>query len=127
MERRSDTLDAINAEIAKQPDDPDFRLRAVDIRQGPRSTIEIDAGSPLDVRIEYDVFREAYGLHVYFQINDMDGTVIFETCTTATAMSTCRWCGRATTYRRRPSRATSWPAGCTSCRFTPPFIASGRC
>ena len=34
---------------------------------------------PLDVRIEYDVFREAYGLHVYFQVNDMDGTVIFET------------------------------------------------
>jgi lipopolysaccharide transport system ATP-binding protein len=79
MERRSDTLDAINAEIAKQPIDPDFRLRTVDIRQGPRSTIEVDAGSPLDVRIEYDVFREAYGLHVYFQINDMDGTVIFET------------------------------------------------
>ena len=44
----------------------------------PRSTIEIDAGAPVDVRFEYDVFREVYGLHVYFQINDMDGTVIFE-------------------------------------------------
>ena len=78
MERRSDTLDAINAEIARQPKDPDFQLRAVDVRQSSCSTVEIDAGTPVDVRVEYDVFREAYGLHVYFQINDMDGTVIFE-------------------------------------------------
>ncbi len=78
MEGRSDTLDAINAEIAKQTKDPDFQLRSVDVRQASRSTVEINAGAPLDVRFEYEVFREAYGLHVYFQINDMDGTVIFE-------------------------------------------------
>ena len=38
------------------------------------------AGStwPEKVRIEYDVFNDVYGLHVYFQVNDMDGTVIFE-------------------------------------------------
>jgi lipopolysaccharide transport system ATP-binding protein len=78
MERRSDTLDAINAEIAKQSKDPDFQLRSVDVRQSSRSTVEIHAGAPFDVRFEYDVFREAYGLHVYFQINDMDGTVLFE-------------------------------------------------
>jgi lipopolysaccharide transport system ATP-binding protein len=78
MERRSDTLDAVNAEIAAQPADADFRLRSIDVRQGARSTVEVDAGAPVDVRIEYDVFREAYGLHVYFQINDMDGTVLFE-------------------------------------------------
>jgi lipopolysaccharide transport system ATP-binding protein len=79
MERRSDTLEAVNAEVAALPADPDFRLRHIDVRQGSRSTIEVDAGAPVDVRIEYDVFREAYGLHVYFQVNDMDGTVLFET------------------------------------------------
>ena len=78
MERRSDTLDAINVEIAKQPQDPDFQLRSVDVRQSSRSTVEIHAGAPFDVRLEYDVLREVYGLHVFFQINDMDGTVIFE-------------------------------------------------
>ncbi len=78
LERRSDTLDAINAEIATLPKDPVAQLRSIDVRQSSRSTVEIHAGLPVDLRIEYDVFKETYGLHVYFQINDMDGTVIFE-------------------------------------------------
>ena len=77
-EARHDTLDAVQAAVAQQPDDPAFRLRAVDVRQGPRSTTELSAGQPTEVRLTYDVRQESHGLHVYFALCDMDGTMIFE-------------------------------------------------
>lgn len=78
LERRTDTLDAVNSELAQQPVDPDFRVRSIDVRQGGRSTTEVSAGMPVEIRLEYDVFKDSFGLHVYFVLNDMDGSMIFE-------------------------------------------------
>jgi lipopolysaccharide transport system ATP-binding protein len=77
-EARHDTLEAANAEIAKQPEDTAFRLQAVDVRQGGRSTTDVMAGEPVEIRLTYDVRAESHGLHVYFVLCDMDGTMIFE-------------------------------------------------
>ena len=40
--------------------------------------MDIVSGKPLDVVIEYDIFRQVSGLHVYFLIYDLDGTLLFE-------------------------------------------------
>jgi lipopolysaccharide transport system ATP-binding protein len=77
-EARHDTLEAVNAEAGRQPDDPVFRLRAIDIRQGARTTTELMAGEPTEIRVTYDVRTESRGLHVYFALCDLDGTMIFD-------------------------------------------------
>jgi lipopolysaccharide transport system ATP-binding protein len=77
-EHRNETLNALNEDIASQPADPDFRLRSLDVRQGSLRTTEVSAGGAVEITLEYEVFRDTYGLHVYFALNDMDGTMIFE-------------------------------------------------
>jgi len=77
-ERREDSLDLVQAAIDAQPLDADFRLRRVDVRQGGARTNYVSSGAPVEFTFEYDVFRDTPGLHLYFLVNDMDGTMIFE-------------------------------------------------
>jgi hypothetical protein len=76
--RRADALRDANDELSRLPADPLFRLTHVDVQQDGASSTELVSGKPVDVRLEYDVLQDSYGLHVYFLLCDMDGTLIFE-------------------------------------------------
>jgi lipopolysaccharide transport system ATP-binding protein len=77
-ERKSDSIAQINAEIAGAPADSVFRLRHVDILQDGVSGTQLITGKPVEVRLTYDVLQDTHGLHIYFLLCDMDGTLIFE-------------------------------------------------
>ena len=77
-EKRVESLRELNEQIAQAPADPAFRLREVDVRQDGTSATELVSGKPVEVRLTYDVLEDAHGLHVYFQLCDMDGSLIFE-------------------------------------------------
>jgi lipopolysaccharide transport system ATP-binding protein len=73
-----ESLRELNEAIAHVPADPAFRLREVDVRQNGVSTTEVVAGKPIEIRVVYDVLRDAGGLCVFFMLCDMDGSMIFE-------------------------------------------------
>ena len=75
---RTESLRELNEEIAKTPADPAFRMNQVDILQDGVSATEIASGKPVEVRFSYDVLQDSHGLHVYFLLCDMDGSMIFE-------------------------------------------------
>ena len=77
-EKRVESLRELNEQIAKAPADPAFRLRAVDVRQDGVSATEVVSGKPVEVEFTYDVLQDAHGLHVYFRLCDMDGSLIFD-------------------------------------------------
>jgi lipopolysaccharide transport system ATP-binding protein len=77
-EKRVESLRELNAEIRLLPADPAFRLHQVDVRQNGESATELVSGKPVEVRLAYDVLQDSPGLHVYFLLCDMDGTLIFE-------------------------------------------------
>jgi len=77
-EKRTESLVELNAEIAKIPSDPAFILKEVDVLQDGVSAIELVSGRPVEVRFNYEVLEDVCGLHVFFQLCDMDGSLIFE-------------------------------------------------
>ena len=77
-EKRIDSLRELNEAIASAPQDSAFRLNEVDVRQDGVSATELLSGKPVELRFTYDVLQAAYGLHVYFMLCDMGGSVIFE-------------------------------------------------
>ena len=77
-EKRTESLRELNEEISKAPADPAFRLRDVDVLQDGVSATELVSGKAVEVRFTYDVLQDAQGLHVYFMLCDMDGSLIFE-------------------------------------------------
>ena len=64
--------------IASLPRDAAFRLHGVDVRQGGLSTTSVVSGQPIHIVVEYEVFEETAGLHVWFSFFDLDGTLLFE-------------------------------------------------
>ena len=66
------------SEIASLPADPAFRLRDLAILQDGRRTTELVNGKPVEIAITYQVRQASAGLHVYFQLLDAEGTVLFE-------------------------------------------------
>jgi lipopolysaccharide transport system ATP-binding protein len=74
----SSHLEEILHVIKRLPPDPAFRLRRVEILQDGRRTTNVISGKSVDIVFEYDVFQETRGLHVYFILNDTDGTMLFE-------------------------------------------------
>jgi lipopolysaccharide transport system ATP-binding protein len=75
---QSASLDKISNVIEKLPSDPTFRLRRVDIVQDGVSTTNVISGKSVEIVLEYDVFEEVNGLHVYFLVYDIDGSMLFE-------------------------------------------------
>ena len=71
-----------SADIAEQirllDPDPVFQLIDVSISQDRGSTNAIVSGKPLTVEFCYRVFQRTAGLHVYFMVYDLDGSMIFE-------------------------------------------------
>jgi lipopolysaccharide transport system ATP-binding protein len=68
----------LSAEIAGLPRDPTFRLKDITLLQDGRRGTEVLNGKPLQIDIAYDVYQESVGLHVYFQLLDFEGTLLFE-------------------------------------------------
>lgn len=64
--------------IAQLPVDPTFRLRSVDVVQGGRSDTNVISGKPIEITISYDVRHTVSGFHVFFQLYDTDGLMLFE-------------------------------------------------
>ncbi len=65
-------------EIASLPEDPAFRLLDIAILQDGRRTTELVNGRPVEILVAYEVRQASAGLHVYFQLLDAEGTVLFE-------------------------------------------------
>ena len=76
--RIGQSLGEISRIIRQFPPDPAFRLRRVDVLQKGQRTTNIISGKSVDVVIEYDVLKKVIGLHVYFLLYDLDGTLLFE-------------------------------------------------
>jgi len=74
----SESLDFLSRVIEQLPRDPVFRLRRIDVVQDRKSTTDVVSGKPIDIVFDYEVFETTHGLHVYFTLNDLDGTVLFE-------------------------------------------------
>jgi len=78
IELPDDSIARLNKNIALAAPDPAFHLVEVDVRQGGVSGTELVSGESVELKITYEVLQEAHGLHVYFLLCDVDGSVIFE-------------------------------------------------
>jgi len=76
--RASRTVAEVNRIISQLPPDPAFHLDYVDIVQDEQSGLEVVSGKPLEIVVRYDIFQEVSGLHVYFLLYDLEGTLLFE-------------------------------------------------
>jgi lipopolysaccharide transport system ATP-binding protein len=72
-----DGLDVRQA-IEALPRDPVFRLRSIAVRQEGREGTNVVTGKQIEILIEYDVYKGTDGLHVYFEVRDQDGLLLFE-------------------------------------------------
>lgn len=72
-ENQHDLADIIN----NLPSDPAFRLKRIEIRQEDRIVGVVTNGSSLEIEVEYSVLKKTTGLRVYFDICDLDGTLLF--------------------------------------------------
>jgi len=87
--------------IANLPPDPTFRLHAVRLLQNGEETTNILNGDALQIEIAFEVFSTTLGLHVYFQLLDLEETVILESIHNgsrdeAPRVEAGRWIARAT-------------------------------
>jgi lipopolysaccharide transport system ATP-binding protein len=64
--------------IAELPRDPVFRLHSLAVRQEGSEGTDVVNGKPVEILIEYEVFKGTDGLHVYFEVRDPDGVLLFE-------------------------------------------------
>jgi homopolymeric O-antigen transport system ATP-binding protein len=68
----------VSKQIAAIAPDPLFRLISIRVLQRGDDTRNLLNGDPVDLEIVYDVFEKAPGLHVYFQLLDLDEVILFE-------------------------------------------------
>jgi len=67
----------IDKVIAHLPQDPVFKYERIAITQDNIPVDLVDSSKPLHIRIEYSVFKKTKGLRVYFDLCDMDDTILF--------------------------------------------------
>ena len=72
-------FESLQRAIADLPPDPSFRLRDVRVLQDGRPLTDVLSGRPVSVEVVYDVLRESVGLHVFIQLRDSEGGLLFET------------------------------------------------
>src|SRR5581483_8659576 len=70
--------DDLARQIAALTPDPSFRLLSVRLLQMAKDVATISNGEPLQIRIDFEVLSPTMGLHVYFQLLDLEDTVIIE-------------------------------------------------
>ena len=76
--QHSNSVIALNEHLRNLARDSVFQLHRVDIRQEDRSTTNLLTGKPVEISLTYEVFENTEGLHVYFLLYDVDGSLIFE-------------------------------------------------
>ena len=74
----NEQIDELTKRIAAWPPDPNFRLRHVFLEQNGNPASTVLSGQPLDVVIQFAVLKEAPGMHVYVELLDTEGTMLFE-------------------------------------------------
>jgi lipopolysaccharide transport system ATP-binding protein len=72
------TLADIAGTINSLPPDPAFRLREIDIVQCGKSGTDLISGEEVEIVVEYDIFQEAAGFHIWLSLCDADGTLLFD-------------------------------------------------
>jgi lipopolysaccharide transport system ATP-binding protein len=77
LQSRDRVTDVID-QLAQLSYDCVFRFHCIDILQNGQSTTDVISGQPIDIVFEYEVLETTYGLSVYFRLNDLDGTLLFE-------------------------------------------------
>ncbi len=77
LSEQAPSLDFAEA-IARLPRDPAFRLKDIAVLQEGRQGGGVVNGKPVEIEISYDVLEEWAGLHVYIQLLDSEGTLLFE-------------------------------------------------
>jgi len=63
-------IEALNAQVAAQVDDPDFCVHEATIEQDGKPTTEVDNDRPVTIRMTYEAKRQIEGLRVYFDLCD---------------------------------------------------------
>jgi lipopolysaccharide transport system ATP-binding protein len=71
-------LDDVARHIESLPPDPVFRLRSLRILQADRETTNVLNGEPMQIEIAFEAYTSTPGLHVYFQLLDLEETLILE-------------------------------------------------
>jgi lipopolysaccharide transport system ATP-binding protein len=64
--------------ISKFPADPVFRMDRVGVRQGGERTLDVVGGKPIDIEVAYELTDETSGFHIFFQLWDPEGNLLFE-------------------------------------------------
>ena len=66
------------AEIIRDlPPDPAFRLTDITLSQSGESSGRVVSGRPVEISIHYDVLQQTTGMRVFFDLCDVDGSLIF--------------------------------------------------
>jgi lipopolysaccharide transport system ATP-binding protein len=71
-------LSEVGRAIAELPPHPVVRLLSIRLLHHGEDTRNALNGEPLDVEITFDVLETTPGLHVYFQLLDLEESVVFE-------------------------------------------------
>ena len=75
---KTDGVGDLQKQIAQLPNDPLFRLREIEILQDGVPATNVISGKPVEIILDYEVFESTDGLHVYFELRDLDDTLLFE-------------------------------------------------
>jgi lipopolysaccharide transport system ATP-binding protein len=94
-----DALGNIREVLAALPADPVLRLDNIQILQNGKAPDCLVNGEPVVLQIDYEVFRETCGLHIYFQLFDNEGTLLLESinngdCEELPITAAGRYCSR---------------------------------
>ncbi|HXI22978.1 MAG TPA: polysaccharide ABC transporter ATP-binding protein [Pyrinomonadaceae bacterium] len=63
--------------IQSLPPDPSFRLKDITLSQSGESSGRVVSGRPVEIAIHYDVLQHTTGMRVFFDLCDVDGSLIF--------------------------------------------------
>lgn len=78
LQKLTDFDSDLSTQIAALPLDPSFLLTNIALSQNGSNASRFANGLPIEIAIKYKILQRVTGFHVYFQVCERDGTVIFE-------------------------------------------------
>ena len=78
-ERTTQSLNDLNCQLESLNHDDAFRFHRILINQESVPTTDLRSGLPTLITIDYEVLHPSHGLHIFLQLCDLDGTLVFET------------------------------------------------
>lgn len=73
-----DASSGINEQIADLPPDRALRLERIRVGQNGVEKHDLFNGEAIEIEFQYELREEVRGFHIYFQLCDLEGTVLFE-------------------------------------------------